>query len=381
MVRRLKPLKEGLANLIMGRGWEPLHPSLFRTLRLMGRLAVAASGLFFFTFGILLMKDTAGLVASLHSDLFTHIEGNPGRALGFGWIAAYAVLSGSPIAATAVGFLHVGALGPLASYSMIMGSRLGASMLTLVVGLIAWLWRRQDRFKSLAVGVLAFLVTYLIYAPGILLGYILIYSGALDFLTFRAPAPVLEFIQGIFQPLVGGFLAALPETLRWTGFFPAFAAIYAGFYLFDLAFYREEVEEIKRSRIHDFLKNPLFAFAMGAAVTLVAESVSISLGLLVPLFIRGYLDTDEVIPYIMGANITTFIDTLVAALILDNPVAVNIVLVEIISIAVVSAVALWFYPTFHDMVRKIFDLTMDSNVALLSFAVGLVAAPVLIIFL
>ncbi|MBN1314004.1 MAG: hypothetical protein JXA42_00990, partial [Anaerolineales bacterium] len=42
------------------------------------------------------------------------------------------------------------------------------------------------------------------------------------------------------------------------------------------------------------------------------------------------------IPYIMGANITTFIDTLLAAVLLDNPATFTIVLTAMVSTALVS---------------------------------------------
>ena len=79
---------------------------------------------------------------------------------------------------------------------------------------------------------------------------------------------------------------------------------------------------------------------LGALITLISMSVSLSLGILVPLSTRGFIRRENVIPYIMGANITTFIDTLLAAVLLDNPPAFTIVLVQMLSISVVSVVLL-----------------------------------------
>ena len=81
-------------------------------------------------------------------------------------------------------------------------------------------------------------------------------------------------------------------------------------------------------------------FALGALVTLVSMSVSLSLSILVPLSNRNLVRRDNVIPYIMGANITTFVDTLLAAVLLNNPPAFTIVLVEMLSITIVSAIIL-----------------------------------------
>jgi Na+/phosphate symporter len=61
-------------------------------------------------------------------------------------------------------------------------------------------------------------------------------------------------------------------------------------------------------------------------------SVSVSLSILVPLSDRGFIRRENLIPYILGANITTFIDTLLASVLLDNPLAFTIVLVQMVSI-------------------------------------------------
>jgi hypothetical protein len=50
----------------------------------------------------------------------------------------------------------------------------------------------------------------------------------------------------------------------------------------------------------------------------------------------------------MGANITTFIDTLVAALLLNNPAAFTVVLAEMVSVALISLLILAFGYRFYE---------------------------------
>jgi hypothetical protein len=89
-------------------------------------------------------------------------------------------------------------------------------------------------------------------------------------------------------------------------------------------------------QVSRFVYRPVVMFVLGAAVTMVSMSVSLSLTLLVPLSERGFVRRENVIPYIMGANITTFVDTLFASLLLDNPAAFTIVLTGMVSVAVIS---------------------------------------------
>jgi CRP-like cAMP-binding protein len=67
-------------------------------------------------------------------------------------------------------------------------------------------------------------------------------------------------------------------------------------------------------RIGRLVYRPMAMFLLGCAVTSVTLSVSVSLSILVPLSAKGLVRRENTLPYIMGANITTFIDTLVAAL-------------------------------------------------------------------
>jgi Na+/phosphate symporter len=77
-------------------------------------------------------------------------------------------------------------------------------------------------------------------------------------------------------------------------------------------------------------------FMVGLVVTMVTMSVSISIGILVPLSVRGYVRRENLMPYILGANISTLIDTLAAGVLLGDPRAVGVMLVHIVSATIVS---------------------------------------------
>jgi hypothetical protein len=81
-------------------------------------------------------------------------------------------------------------------------------------------------------------------------------------------------------------------------------------------------------------------FLLGVLVTSITLSVSSSLSILVPLAGRGYIRRDQTIPYIMGANISTFADTLVAAMLLRAPLAVTLVLTQMVAVTIVSVLVL-----------------------------------------
>jgi Na+/phosphate symporter len=122
---------------------------------------------------------------------------------------------------------------------------------------------------------------------------------------------------------------------------------------------------------------PWVMFALGALITLISMSVSLSLAILVPLSARGYVRRENVIPYIMGANITTFIDTLLAAVLLDNPWSFTIVLVQMISITVVSVVILaTAYRRYERAMLSLLALVTDSTRNLALFMAIIFVVPI-----
>jgi len=100
---------------------ESLQSTTARPLR---RLLYGASGLVLFLLALELVKKGAAGLTPLLQPL--QAAGDAG-ALGFGWLMACVVLSGSPVAAVALGLLAGGTLAPRACLAMIVGSRLGAS--------------------------------------------------------------------------------------------------------------------------------------------------------------------------------------------------------------------------------------------------------------
>ncbi len=97
-------------------------------------------------------RDAAALVGN-----FVDTTSVP-NALGFGWFSIYRVLSGSPVAAVSVAFLAAGGISQLASYAMIVGSRLGASLIVLFISFV-YVPRGHERRTGLTMGLLSLIVT------------------------------------------------------------------------------------------------------------------------------------------------------------------------------------------------------------------------------
>jgi hypothetical protein len=82
----------------------------------------------------------------------------------------------------------------------------------------------------------------------------------------------------------------------------------------------------------------------------------------------------------MGANISTWIDTLVAAVLVGREGATEIVLTEMVSGFVVAIGLLAVYPLYSRFVRATTDVAMQGRASIAGFVVLIIAVPALLLF-
>ena len=334
---------------------------------------LAVAGLALFIIALSFLKTAARDL----TPLLTHLRVSGLRqSVGFGWLGAYVVLSGSPIAAISLTLYSSNAISDVAALGMMTGSRLGASFIVLFVGFLYYL-RGQRRVASVAIGVLAFLVTATIYLPALAVGVVLLEHGWLDRVRFAPPAALGSILDFLVEPVIALAQAWLPS---WGLFVVGVLTLLAAFRVFDSVLPSVDGEGSRFSELANAVYRPLVMFAVGALFTSITMSVSVSLTLLVPLATRGYIRRENIIPYIMGANITTFIDTLVAALLLGVPRAFTIVAVEIVTVSFFSLLILAvFYPAYQRTMNRVLDWVMASRWRLLLFVLLTVGIPIILL--
>lgn len=300
---------------------------------------------------------------------------NPLSALGLGWIFAIVVLSGSPVAAVSLAFFDAGILNTTEAFSMIAGSRLGAAYIVLFIGFV-YSVRNPGRDSGGNAGLLSLLVTQTIYIPALGLGYLLLSSQWLRSIHMQVSDGAQSPVDRLLSPVIDAVTAVLP---LWALFPIGLVIMLASFWLFDQALPEVKLESTGLARINRLLFRPIVSFLLGAALTAVTMSVSVSLGLLVPLSSRGYMRQENAIPYIMGANITTFIDTLIAGALLANPIAATIVLIQMLSVGAVSLLILVIGFNYYErLIAWLMEVISVSRWRLASYLIGTVTIPILL---
>jgi hypothetical protein len=328
---------------------------------------------FLFVLAIQLMKEGASVVAP-------YVRGwldvdNAANSLGFGWISAYVILSGSPVAAVALALFDGGVIGQFEALTMISGSRFGASFIVLFIGFI-YVLRGHERLTGLSMGLLSFIITAFLHVPGLGISYLVLSHHFADPIALRGGTTFTSLVDSVYGPVVQ---LVIRNTPGWLTFLIGVGIVFTSFHLLDRALPQLKLESTQFGAISRLIYRPIVMFVMGLVITAVSMSVSISVSILVPLSARGYIRSENAIAYIMGANVSTFIDTLFVALLLDNPLATAIVLVQMASITIVSLIVLTLiYRPFERLVLHLTHVVVGSTRNLVIFAAALLMIPIIL---
>ncbi len=146
--------------------------------------------------------------------------------------------------------------------------------------------------------------------------------------------PVVSVIKGAVEGVLGGI---------WPGGRPSSAVVGVALILLALGFLfltltllvktsrRLMAEKVERVLDRYLLASTGRAITLGLVVTVLLQSSSVTTSLMVPLGAAGLVTAEQVLPYMMGANIGTTVKAILAALATTNPgVALTLALVHLL---------------------------------------------------
>ncbi|HVF52937.1 MAG TPA: hypothetical protein VNC78_04940 [Actinomycetota bacterium] len=360
----------------------PPRSGLERVLRTLGWAVRFIVALFLFVGALQLMKTGAKSLDFLQPGGF--FVRNPGSTLGLGWIGALFVLSGSPIAATALTLVAAGEqaapgiqhFSEIQGFTMLTGSRLGAAFVVLVTAVIYALRGSEgERMAPLSTAVMALCTTAMIYIPAAFIGFALLRWEPFHALELTFPGQFADLIGLIYDPL----LALVENWPPAAVFLVGLGVLLVSFKVIDSVMPKLDDQVIESSRL-SWLRKKWPMFGLGCLVALITMSVSVALTILVPLVAKGYAKREDILPYIIGANITTLGDTMLAAFALHSPAAVRIVLAEVIATSILSLILLtFFYPQIRRGMWRFQRQMVKSRPRLAAFTAALFVTPLAII--
>ncbi|MDP9223888.1 MAG: hypothetical protein M3P18_08530 [Actinomycetota bacterium] len=309
---------------------------------------------------------------------------NAGSTLGLGWIGAMLTLSGSTVAATALTLRVAGSISEIQGFTMVTGGRLGAAFVVLLVAVIYIMRKGEgERMKPLSTAVMALVITGAIYLPGAAIGLVLLHWGPFQNIHLIAPHQFGNLIDLLYGWLLNAIATFPPLPL----FFAGLVLLVVSFKLIDVLVPELSEEQLQGSRMN-WLRHKWPMFGLGIVATVATMSVSVALTILVPLVAKGYVKREDLIPYIVGADIGTLVDKLIVAFIVGigvkNPdlaaSPVRIILAEIVGTASVGLFIMTFvYKPFRSAIWKFQREMLRSKARLAAFTGSLLLIPLAVI--
>lgn len=344
-----------------------------------GRLFYGFIAIFGFILSLQLLGESTQEIAPLLQNFFTAFIKTDLSALGTGWMMAYIVLNGATSAAIGLALFESGLITFLQTYMVISGSRLGAAFIVIFIGVLEYTQGKSDNLAdSCSVGILTFLLTYTVYIPAVLIGYVLLETFELAFLETSGPVFLNYSLTMVFTPIVDMVSQYVMAPLL---FFLSILLLLFSLKQFDKAFKGLGKEKMREDYIRFLITNRWIAFLAGSILTLLTTSVALSLGIIVPLYNKGYLKREEIIPYILGANVTTMISSIIAAIVLDSIIGMKAVLMLTITITFVTLIVLVLYKPYYQSIKTMFDSILADKRLLYGFVGSLLILPLLLIFI
>lgn len=352
-----------------------------RAVRAAWSLARLLFALFLFIGALQILKEgAAGLAVFEDGGILVK---NAVSTLGLGWLGAMLTLSGSPPVATALTLRAEGHISEIQGFTMATGARMGAAFVVLLVAVI-FAARREEgkRLAPVSTAVMTLLITFAMYIPGSILGLFLLRTERFQQISLASPPAFSNLIDVVYGSVLEA-VAAWPAGLLFVG---GLVLLVVSFRMIDALVPELDESRFQGSRL-TWLRSKWPMFLLGILVTIVTMSVSVALTVLVPLVGKGYVKREDLIPYIIGADIGTLVDKLLIAFLVGagslHPASpVRIILAELIGITLVGvAIMAFVYKPFKRGIWRFQRQMVKNKTRLALFTGGLLVIPVAMIAL
>ena len=277
--------------------------------------------LYLFVFAIEVIKKASVLLAPDIKDYL--LEGlEPIKAVCVGWFTTAIAQSSGAVSSVTAAFAGNGLIDlPTAVYIMI-GASLGTTITALVISLVVVSVKRRDFRHGVEIGLsysiysalLVFIVVFLEYFFGFFSKVSLFLAEILHDKISLLRVP--NIVGLITSPFVNGLLRF---ENHWFLLLFGFVVL-----IFTLRFISKAImgvlggEDNARRFINRYFDSKYKAYFMGVFLTAIVFSSSITIGLLVPLAVSRLISLKKAIPFILGADLGTFTDLFLVALIIDQ---------------------------------------------------------------
>jgi len=326
-------------------------------------IAGSLISLYFFISGIMLVKDSAKMMAEFLAENIVLVIRDTTSAVFAGWIGTALLHSSGAFDSITVAFVSSGAMPMSLAVSTLIGAELGTTVTPFLISVLNQVRKKQHQdatFNVTLTHVIYNLCSLLIFYPAEL------FFGTLTWVALQGSkifvkAPWLDAIPDLLDVVTPW----VPTVLR---FIPPWAGLLMGAVMLLIALngvekYMTEIFNMPRSwnLIRATFQKPYRAFIAGLIFTILIPSTTVMVSLLVPLASSGVLGAEYyILPYILGANIGTVFDVMIAAMATGDPLALGVWLVHLVINLVGALIFLPLMKPFSKIVRTAADKIATS---------------------
>jgi len=341
--------------------------------------------LYFFLSSIVLIKSSASLFGKSLAEQLVYLVHDTTSGVFTGWICTALLHSSGAFDSIIVAFTSAGILPLRLSVATIIGAELGTTVTPQLIAILGYIRKRGDEFKlSFRVSQMHLwynLFTLMIMYPlelffglftSIALGGSYLFSG------IRGLAVIPSFLDMI-APWIPILLDHIPP---WVGIIGGAVLLISSLMLAEQSMTATFSMPRSWNLIKATFAKPLRSFLAGFVFTIFVPSTTVMVSLLVPLAASGVIGADyHILPYIIGANIGTVFDVMMAAFATGDPVALGVWIVHL-SINVFSAAI--FLPLLKPLgafIRMSSDYLTSHRIRAIIFIIVIHVIPLLILLL
>ena len=296
-----------------------MEKNIFKLIKVILFLAA----IYLFLTGIVLLGASFNLLGAGAANSLMQATSNPFAGLLIGILVTALVQSSSATTSMVVALVSSGALSVTNAVPIVMGANIGTTVTNTLVS-IGHITRKDefekaygiatvhDLFNILCVALLLplELLTGFLSKPALWLSK---FFYGQEGIAFHSPIkiitkPISQFILGSFQDLFN------KTTSGVVGLIISFVIIFV-----TLALLVKILRSVFASRVEGsfrkiFESNPYLIILLGAAITALIQSSSLTTSFLVPLVGAGIITLEQAYPITLGANVGTTVTAILAAL-------------------------------------------------------------------
>ncbi|MFC1802989.1 Na/Pi symporter [Thermoproteota archaeon] len=325
--------------------------------------------IYFFVSSIILIKSSAKIMGIALAETIVLIIRDTTSAIFAGWISTALLHSSGAFDSIIVAFTSSGVMPLNLSVATIIGAEMGTTVTPFLISVIERLKGHGNQDASFTVTlshVLYNLFTLILFYPlELFFGVFtkIAENGSQIFVKatwLNAVPDLLDFITpwvdpllDIIQPWVGLILGGLILIIALGAVEKYMTAIFSMPRSWNL--------------IRSTFTRPRRAFIAGFLFTVLVPSTTVMVSLLVPLATSGVIRADYyILPYILGANIGTVFDVMIAALATGDPISLGVWLVHLTINLVGALIFLPILSQFSTLTRKVVTyVTKDPKTTLI----------------